>query len=83
MRRKHRVCEIHGCAKKHHAKGMCMAHYQRARRHGWNWAVCDRDGTPYPVRLIQNRTGPLNWRQKLSRTAIVTASPDDSADRPG
>ena len=28
------VCTIRGCGKRHHAKGLCLTHYQRQRRQG-------------------------------------------------
>lgn len=36
-----RSCTVAGCGRPHHARGLCLAHYQRQRRHGNTYAAIE------------------------------------------
>ena len=42
--RRVRTCELPGCRRKHKAKGMCDAHYQRYRKNVVETRICQVDG---------------------------------------
>lgn len=43
-----KICNVDGCEKKHHSKGLCQMHYRRSKRHGSPYyesqKICSIDG---------------------------------------
>ena len=57
-----RVCGLEGCTNKHNAKGLCLTHYYRLKRHG---------NFEKPVRKMPCSEGNPNWRGDLAAYMTV------------
>ena len=50
-----RSCTVAGCGRPHHARGLCLAHYQRRRRHGNTYAAIEVGAQVEGERAVQRQ----------------------------
>ena len=67
------TCEVEGCNKKHKARGYCINHYERYKRHGdVNIVLCNRGKyksfiESYESNVIRNDNGCWAWKGVVSK----------------
>ena len=53
--RARRYCTVAGCGRPHHARGLCLAHYQRQRRHSNTFAAIEVGDQVATKRAVQRQ----------------------------